>query len=121
MSKKTRIHRPTSATPKNPIVPRIFHQSTFLENHVDRRTGAKKLLKGAKGATFKKMTMAEAIAGFHRVADSLPTISEVTNKPEDNSPALVKMEPRLSGELLPDPPTEVIVDMQSLVGEKDNG
>jgi hypothetical protein len=54
MSKKTRIHRPNSATPKNPTMPRMVHQSTFLENHVDRNTGAKKLVHGAKGATFKR-------------------------------------------------------------------
>ena len=108
MSKKTRIHRPTSATPKNPIVPRIFHQSTFLENHVDRRTGAKKLLKGQPGATYRRGETAEGL--------EFPV-----NTPEDNSAALVKTGPRLSGELLPDPPAEVIVDMQSLDGEKDNG
>ena len=115
MSKKTRIHRPTTATPKKPLMPRILHQSTFLENHIDRRTGAKKLVHGAKGATFKRMTMGEALAGFKRVADSLPTISEVINTPEDNSPALVKMEPRLTGELLPDPPAEVVVDVEGMM------
>ena len=108
MSKKTRIHRPTTATPTKQPLGTVVHQSTFLENHVDRRTGAKKLLKGQPGATYRRGETAEGL--------EFPV-----NTPEDNSAALVKTGPRLSGELLPDPPTEVIVDMQSLVGEKDNG
>jgi len=55
MSAKTRIHRPTTATPRKVEVERPYlHQSTFLVQEVEKGTGRRKLVKQAPPVTYRR-------------------------------------------------------------------